>query len=168
MSGRLKLRLPDFTKKFYVYADASNYALGASLMQKNEFGELEPINFMSHKFTSAELNYSITEKELMSVVFALLKWRYYLHLVNFKIITDHKALLYFSKLQKLSGRLARWNLILSQYDYEIEYIKGERNHVADYLSREVILEDLKAATKGIDIEDATEHMTHIRQVLRRY
>lgn len=48
---------PDFEKKFFVQCDASDYGIGAVLVQLNEKGEEKPVAFMSKKikFSSKEL-----------------------------------------------------------------------------------------------------------------
>lgn len=121
------LATPDFTKKFIIQCDASNYALGAVLVQiDDETGAEKPIAFISRKLRGAELNYSTTEKECLSVVFAVEKFRHYVEGFHFEIITDHSALLWLFKQQNLSGRLARWMMKLQQYDFEIKQVKGKK------------------------------------------
>jgi hypothetical protein len=53
----------------------------------------------------------------------------------FTIVTDHDALKYFSIKRNLSTRQARWQQILSQFDYKITYRPGKANIVVDALSR---------------------------------
>eukprot|EP01135_Chromosphaera_perkinsii_P008846 Nk52_evm41s1485 gene=Nk52_evmTU41s1485 len=136
IAKNITLAIPDFSKPFVIHFDASNVGCGAGLFQENDEGKLVPISFISRKFIPAERNYSITERELLSIVFAVTKWRHYLHLNKFKVLTDHKALTYFDNLHSLTGKLARWQLILQSYDYELLFIKGEDNILADYWSRE--------------------------------
>jgi hypothetical protein len=59
---------PDFTKAFYMETDASDFALGAVLSQMGEDGKLHPIAFYSRKFSAAEINYEIHDKELLAIV----------------------------------------------------------------------------------------------------
>ena len=147
----ISLALLDFSKQFIVYSDASTTGLGGMLAQKDETtGELRPISFISRKLTAAEKNYTITELELLAVVFYFLKWRHYLHLVKCQVYTDHKALTYFSKCQNLSGRLARWHLLIESFDFDLFYVEGDKNDIADFWSREgaeitedQIVQDLK-------------------------
>ena len=77
--------------------DASDYALGACLNQKDDQDRLHPVAFLSRKFTPAELNYQIHDKELMAIVAACEEWRHYLEGARFPITvyTDHKNLVYF-------------------------------------------------------------------------
>eukprot|EP01135_Chromosphaera_perkinsii_P009062 Nk52_evm1s1599 gene=Nk52_evmTU1s1599 len=144
LSEAVRLRRPDPHKKFFISCDAStDVACGGSLNQKDETGNLYPLMFTSRKFSRAECNYSITEKELLAILYCLSKWRHYLHLTRFTILTDHKALVYFNKLKHVTGRLARWLLLLQQYSYDIVFVAGRENYVADYLSREAIINDLQ-------------------------
>eukprot|EP01135_Chromosphaera_perkinsii_P010284 Nk52_evm1s2086 gene=Nk52_evmTU1s2086 len=56
-------------------------------------------------------------------------------------------------MKTVSGRLARWTLLLAEYDFDIEYIQGRAQEIADYLSRDAIINDLepKSMIKQLDI-----------------
>jgi len=97
------LKLPDLNKPFQVITDASDFALGAILLQEGQ-----PVAYESRKLTSAEQNYHTTDKELLAVVHALSIWRCYLEGSTFKVITDHNPLTYLSTQAMLSRRQARW------------------------------------------------------------
>ena len=60
-----------------------------------------------------------------------------------KCLSDHKSLSYLKKGKETGGRIARWALALEEYDYEVEYIKGKDNDLADVLSRMVAAQDGK-------------------------
>jgi len=82
---------PEFDKPFILSCDASNYAIYAILSQ--EHGEKErPLSFSSRILNKHEFNYSVTEKELLSVVFGTQTHRCFLYGRKFKLITDHAAL----------------------------------------------------------------------------
>eukprot|EP01135_Chromosphaera_perkinsii_P010216 Nk52_evm1s2050 gene=Nk52_evmTU1s2050 len=72
---------------------------------------------------------------------------------KFTIFTDHKALIYFNRLKHVTGRLARWLLLLQQYSYDIVFVEGRKNFVADYLSREAIRNDLAPKLSNEDLLD---------------
>ena len=131
------LKIADPERPFEVETDASDYALGAQLGQRDDQGILHPIAFFSKKLHGAELNYQIHDKELMAIIEALKEWRPYLcgakHQVQ--IYTDHKNLTYFATRQQLSQRQTRWVEFLAPYDIKINYIKGSENARADALSR---------------------------------
>ncbi|KAI8119245.1 Transposon Tf2-6 polyprotein [Lucilia cuprina] len=129
------LRHPNFAKRFYVQCDASDYGVGAVLFQLNEKEEEHPIAFYSQKLNSCQKNYSVTEKECLAAVLAIRKFRPYVEMMPFTVITDHASLKWLMTLKDLSGRLARWSLQLQAYDFEIKHRKGSDNVVADMLSR---------------------------------
>lgn len=125
---------PDFTKKFYLQTDASGVGLGAELFQVNSIGERQTISFASRALNSAERNYSITELELLSVVFACSKFRVFILGYPIHVITDHQALVFLSRCRMRNARMTRWTLLLQEYDLHIEHIAGPEN-IIDALSR---------------------------------
>lgn len=129
------LRHPDFSREFYIQCDASDTGIGAVLFQRNNEGEENPIAFYSQKLNSCQKNYSVTEKECLAAVLAIKRFRPYVEMMKFTVITDHASLKWLMSLKDLSGRLARWSLQLQAYDFAIEHRKGTENIVADTLSR---------------------------------
>jgi hypothetical protein len=75
------------------------------------------------------------EREALEIIYACKKYRHYL--LGYKIIfhTDHGALKYLVNKPDLSGRIARWILLLQEFDYEVQVKKGKSNSNADFLSR---------------------------------
>jgi hypothetical protein len=129
------LAYPDNTKEFILFTDASDIALGAILSQKDDKGHEKVIAYASKSLTTAEKNYSTTEKECLAVVWAVQHYRQYLHGVHFLLITDHSALrsLFHHKLPQT--RLARWILILQEYTFTVLHKAGKRHTNVDSLSR---------------------------------
>lgn len=125
---------PNFTKEFILTTDASNAGIGAILTQTNSEGQEVMIAAFSKSLDKCQLNYSVTDKELLGVVKGIENFRHYLLGRKFKLRTDHKALIYMKSTKNTNGRLLRWSIILSEYTFDVEYIKGERN-IADGLSR---------------------------------
>ena len=128
------LILPDPARPFVVHTDASGFAVGAVLQQDHGRG-LQPIAFMSKKMLDTETRWPTHEKELLAIMHALSTWRHYLSGAKFRVLTDHKSLQFFKTQPQLSGRQARWADTIANFDFDIEYIKGEHNVVADGLSR---------------------------------
>lgn len=124
------LAYPNFAKTFTLTTDASNSALGAVLSQNQH-----PIAFASRTLNRHETNYSTVEKELLSIVWATKYFRPYLFGRKFKVQTDHRPLVWLNSLKEPNSKLQRWKIKLNEYDFEIEYIKGKENYVADFLSR---------------------------------
>ncbi|KAK9744242.1 RNase H-like domain found in reverse transcriptase [Popillia japonica] len=108
--------------------------VGAVLCQKTD-GIEHPVAYASKNLNRCQRKYSTTEKELLGVLFAIEKFWSYIEGTRFTVITDHASLIWFHKLSNPSGRLARWAIHLSQFDFDIEHRKGSSNVVADALSR---------------------------------
>lgn len=127
------LQYPDFSEQnqFILQTDASGYSIGAVLCNFDG----RPIAYASRSLNKAEKNYPTIEKELLAIVWAVKYFRPYLYGRTFKILTDHKPLVYLFNLKDPSSRLFKFRIVLEEYDYEIEYIKGTENAVADALSR---------------------------------
>ncbi|KAJ9522418.1 hypothetical protein QJQ45_008294 [Haematococcus lacustris] len=123
------LRLPDHTKPFQVYCDASLQGLGAVLMQDGY-----PLAYLSRKLSPAEINYTTGEQEFLSLVTACKEWRCYLEGVPFTLFTDHQPLVALPTQKVLSRRQARWMEFMSRFSYSLVHIAGTVNP-ADPLSR---------------------------------
>ena len=119
----------------YVTTDASDVGTGAMLSIGENWESARPVAYDSMQLNSAQRNYPVHERELLAIVRALDKWRYHLLGTHFTVYTDHRTLEYFNSQPNLSRRQARWSEFLSQYDFDIKYIQGESNEVADALSR---------------------------------
>ena len=128
------LALPDEKLPFVIHTDASGFATGAVLMQDHGKG-LRPICYLSKKMLDAETRYPVHEQELLAIIHALRNWKCYLSGRKFTVMTDHRSLEYFKTQPMLSGRQSRWKDVIANYDFDIIYIKGDSNAVADGLSR---------------------------------
>ena len=128
------LKQADKTKIFIIRTDASSYALGAVLLQGKDEEE-HPIEYASRLLTSAERNYSTTEREALAVVWAVNKFRGYIDGSEVIVASDHQPLRWLMSLKSPSGRLARWALQLQEFNLKIEHIPGRANVLADMLSR---------------------------------
>lgn len=128
------LASPDFSKPFVIQADASGVGLGAVLTQMVDEKECV-VAYASRTLTQSERKYTVTEKELLAVVFALEKFRCYVEGQHFTVITDHASLRWLNNLKDPVGRLARWAIKLQQFDMEVVHRKGSLNIVPDALSR---------------------------------
>jgi len=142
------LRLANYNKKFILKTDASNVGIGAVLMQEDEEGKQRPIQWASKKLTETEKRYGITEKEMLAVVWGIEKFEYELRGRRFHLITGHKALEFIrTKPVFENARVNRWIERIQEYDFSIEYNKGETMVVADALSRIYSEEEVKEKEK---------------------
>ena len=128
---------PQLAKQFEMEVDASGFAVGAVLLQRQDDGKRHPVGYYSATLNTAERNYDIYDLELLAIVKSLRNWRPLLvgspHKV--KVFSDHLNLQYWRDPQKISRRVAREVLELADYDIEIHHLKGTANGQADALSR---------------------------------
>ena len=125
---------PYWNKPFHVHVDASGITLGIALTQPGEGGIDHPIAYSSRKLSTAEKNYTTTEREGLAMVYALQKFRHYLLGSPFKMFTDHSSLKYLVNKPVLGGRICRWLLLFQEYDFEIIVKPGRLNAGLDHLS----------------------------------
>ncbi|GJV69761.1 reverse transcriptase domain-containing protein [Tanacetum coccineum] len=111
--------------------DASDFTVGAVLGQKDA-KNFHPIYFASKTLNPAQQKYTVTEKEIMALVFAICNSDP--NLILLKTIV-HLALRHLFKKQDAKPRLIRWILLLQEFDIEIKGRKGAENVAADHLSR---------------------------------
>nr|XP_016493968.1 PREDICTED: uncharacterized protein LOC107813241 [Nicotiana tabacum] len=141
---------PNWSLPFELMCDASDVAVGAVLGQRiNKM--FHPVYYASKTMNEAQRNYTVTEKELLAIVFAMEKFRPYLMGAKVIIHTDHAALRYLMTKKDSKARLMRWVLLLQEFDLEIVDRKGSENQVADHLSR---LEEEGRPLDGLEINDA--------------
>lgn len=119
---------------FILKTDASNYGLGAVLLQGEKDSE-RTIEYASRLLLPAERNYSTTEREALAVVWAVQKFRGYIEGSEVLVLTDHQPLKWLFSLKSPTGRLARWALQLQMFNIQFGYTPGRQNAVADTLSR---------------------------------
>lgn len=159
---RLSHHMPG--KKYRLQTDASDVGISGILYQVDDEGECRIVALVSRCLSSAEINYTTTEKELLAIIYAITKLRTYLIGQKFLIITDHKGLTFLNSTAYLNSRLIRWSLVLQQYDFSVEYCKGVDNVVADFFSRNPEGKFINTPSNYLSIDvlfnDNTDHITY--------
>jgi hypothetical protein len=164
------LVLPELTKKFDIYCDASRQGLGCVLMQEGQV-----VCYASRQLRNNEENYPTHDLELAAVVHTLKIWRHYLIVHRCKIYSDHKSLNCIFTQNDLNLRQRRWLELIKDYDLGINYRPGKANVVADALSlnlgmmneAKVVMEvelTLEVEIREGQLEDA--RFKEIRQLIR--
>ena len=118
---------PNLNKPFKIVTDASNYQLGACILQEGR-----PVAYFSKKLDAAQRNYTTLEKELLSIVLTLKEYRKILWGGKITVWTDHKNLTFRTMSVQ---RVLRWRAFIDEFDVELKYIEGSRNVIADAFSR---------------------------------
>ncbi|KAJ2930720.1 hypothetical protein H1R20_g6375, partial [Candolleomyces eurysporus] len=119
----------DPSKPATLSTDASDFALSGILQQPDQNGYLHPVAFHSRKFSLAEINYDIHDKELLAIVDSFRDMRPWLMgtAQPISVVCDHKNLEYFMSSHILNRRQARWSMFLSEFDFQLDWAPGSRN-----------------------------------------
>ena len=126
---------PNTQRPYILYVDASNYSIGAILVQEDENGVERPIQYISHQLNSTQRKWACIEREAYALIYALKKLRPYLLGSPCTVYTDHKPLLSFFSGEIANTKCQRWAILLAEYGPTIKYRPGKRNVRADMLSR---------------------------------
>lgn len=118
----------------HLCTDASLYGIGAYLYQIID-GVEKPIQFISKSLTDVQRRWSTVEKEAYAIWYALGKLEYLLRDVKFTLHTDHENLTYINDKALTSDKVYGWKLFIQHFNFDIQYIKGPDNIVADSCSR---------------------------------
>jgi len=159
LANAVALAYPDFSKKFIIHLDASKLALGATLSQEADDGQLRLLNCTSRKFNVHELNYPVHEKEQLALVHCLEHWRHYLLGAECIAFTDNIATRHIRTSQHLSSRQIRWLQVIDRYNVDIRHIPGTSNKAADTLSRLNVLD--------ADGNEVDEESVHAEELINR-
>lgn len=107
----------------------------AGILQQDHGNGWKIITCCSRRLSASEMNYGITDLEGLAIVYTLGRLRPYLLGKKFDLLTDHCALCVLKTRISNSPRIRRWSIILSEFDFNIVYVKGGLHEDADCLSR---------------------------------
>ncbi len=121
----LELLVPNLNGFFKLETDASNVDIGGV-----------PVDYFLRILNSAEQNYGITEKEVLTSLWEMEKFDFYLMGKHFTVITDHKAIEHIKTTSEFgSVRIQRWFRRFERFNFDIKCKKGKEMVVVDALSR---------------------------------
>ena len=130
------LKMPDWSKPFVMFTDASEVAVASVLTQTDDSEKgLCFIAFGSKKLTETQRNWSPTERELYAIVWGCEHFENIVKGSKLLIYSDHQSLEYLTSLN--SPKIRRWAIRLSEYNPSVKHIAGVENNIADWLSRAV-------------------------------
>lgn len=167
---------PDLSKPFLVVSDASDYGVRASMEQVSDRdARRRPVAFFSHKLNRAERGYRVHERELISIVPALRKWRHLLYGSDFTVAckTDHRPLQHCLTQAILSPTHVRWQQYLSEYSLSVEYVQGSANRFADGLLRRSDLRLMMVGASAdidtflVSVKNGYQHDSEARKLLAK-
>lgn len=129
---------PDFTVPFILAVDASFDGLGAVLSQLPPDGKFaRPVAFASKTLSHSQLNYPAHRLEFLALKWAVCdKFSHWLKGRSFTVWTDNNPLTYILTKPRLDACEQRWVSKLAAYSFDLKYVPGTKNVVADALSRE--------------------------------
>ena len=133
------LSFPNFKEHFYVATDASNVGIGAALYQlpngEDDGSKVNYVSFQARALHKHEKNYPAYKKELLGIIFALMKFHQYLWGRRFTLYTDHRPLTYIHEQAELPQIITNWKATLLNYNFKCVYRPGLLNVIPDALSR---------------------------------
>ena len=140
-------------KPLILYIAALERSLGALLAQHNEDGKENALYYLSRTLVGAEKNYTPIEKVCLALVFAVQKLRHYILSHRVILISKVDPLRYLMSKPVLSGRIAKWSLLL--FEFEIKFvpqraIKGQA--LADFLAAHPTPDNMELPAALLDEE----------------
>ena len=156
MKNDAVIQHPDWSLPFELHTDACHHGLGAVLSQRID-GTEHVVAYGSRAISKQEAAYSTWELEALAMIWATRLFRMYLYDGKFTIVTDSEAAKRIIETSDsgAGGRLLRWRLALSEFDFDVKHRKGARHCNADTLSRLHLQSDQPYDEGQTNIDPAT-------------
>ena len=149
----------------WMITDGCSTGISGLVSQGDDWKTAKVAAFYSAKLNPAQQNYPVHEIEMLAGIETMLRHADILQGTRFKWLTDHKGLTHLLNQKNLSGRQARWLEKISAFDFEVVYIPGSENTLADALSR-IYMNDSPGTTRSRAeftqhdiLDDDTVHIT---------
>ena len=120
------------TAPITLMTDASDYGIGGYLFQKVK-GVDQPVAFVSKSLSEVQLRWSVIQKEAFAIFFCCTKLSHLLRDRTFMIKTDHRNLTFLKN--DSNAMVVRWSIALQEFDFQLEFVPGVENAIADAMSR---------------------------------
>jgi RNase H-like domain found in reverse transcriptase len=129
------LAAPISGKELILYTTALDGSLRALLTQENQDGNQNTLYYLSRMMVGAEHGYSPIEKHYLALIFAVKKLRHYMLAYKIILISKVDPLKYLMTRPMLTGRLAKWAIILTEFDITYMPQKAIKGQIlADFLA----------------------------------
>ncbi len=124
-----------FELKTFLESDSFDYVSIEVLSQKENDDLIKLITYFSKTLFSAECNYEIYDKKLLTIIKCFEQWRAKLQSmkISTNVLIDHKSLKYFMITKKLNKRQTKWAEFLVEFDFKIAYQSEKKNDKANSL-----------------------------------
>ena len=122
----------DVRSEIRLYTDASDYGVGGVLIQVVK-REWRPVAFVSKSLSATQYNWSTIQKEAYAIYYCCQQLDSLIRDRKFTIYTDHKNITYMK--QTPTSMVSRWFIAMQELDFDVVYVKGSQNELADGLSR---------------------------------
>ena len=120
------IRPPDFDRDFILYISASTYSVAGVLIQEDDNGIEHVIYYVSKNLVGPPVSYSSEEKLVLAVVFSVQKLRHYILMRSTKVVTNSNPMAFLLSHRILTGKYARWVVILQEFDLEFVTPKSKK------------------------------------------
>jgi hypothetical protein len=144
------LCMPTEEDPYILNTDASDFAVGAVLSQLVN-GEERVVAYASKRLCRTEVNYCVTRRELLAVVYFLKYFRHHLLGRKFIVRTDHAALQWLRNIPEPVGQQARWLGAMEEYEFSIIHRPGTKHGNADAMSRRPLCQRARCCPSGGEI-----------------